>query len=308
MDRSGLDRRWAVLAARGDVGFLLRCYAVYRRIDARDRVYVLAAGAFITLIPLSIVVATVTDAGGTSSLGERMVEELSLSGAAEESVLILFTYPPGATTGITAFSVLLLLYSMNGFFGSVQRTFELAWELPRMGYHGALHRAAGAAVLLCGVVLVGAVGSLIDGNGPLVAVVTVAAQIALLTASWILATDLLLSRRLRRRVFLWGSALSAVMQLAVGWGAAIYLPGLFDRQTSRYGVIGAALAIVTLLIIFASVIVGGAIIGAVLGRRGRVPARPAEDHPEGVRPATLGPETLEPDQVDAVDTAEGSIR
>lgn len=280
------------------------CLQTYQRIDGRDRVYMLAGGAFITLVPLSIVLATAAGASGKGSVGERVVERLGLSGAAEQSVLTLFTYPPGVVAKATAISLLLLLWSVNGFFGSVQRTFETAWELPRMGWRGGLYRVAGAVALLSGLVLVGFVGSLVRRSGTTGAVLTLVLQLGLLIGCWVLGTYLLLCRRLRRRALLLGSALSATIQLAAGWAAALVMPALFTRQTTRYGVIGAALALVTLLIILAGVIVAGAVIGSVLGRWDRG-SPDASFHPERVRPARSGAGSME---VDQVDSAERSVR
>ena len=305
MERAELEQRWSELAGRRDVGLVLACVRLYQRLDGRDRVYMLAGGMFITLVPLGIVLASAAGASGRGTMGERMVERLALTGAAEQSVLTLFTYPPGAVAGVTTFSLLLLLWSLNGFFGSVQRTFEGAWALPRRGWRGGLYRVAGAAVLLSGLVLVGFVGTAVRRNGAVAAVATLALQLVLLTGCWVVGTHLLLSRRVRRRPLLLGSTLSAALQLAAGWAAATVMPALFTRQTSRYGVIGAALALVTLLIILAFVIVAGAVIGSVLGRRDGATPLPATFHPERVRPEPVAPGTMGLDQVD---TAERSVR
>jgi membrane protein len=242
----------------------VRCFRLFRRIDGRDQMLMLAGQGFIALVPLLIVLASAFGSGGSDRLGRRIIVEMSLSGTAADSVRILFTYPPGATGGITGFSMLLLLYSLNGFFGSLQRVFEKAWALPSRGYRGAAHRAAGAMALLGGLVTVGWIGASV-GDAPLARVLGLALQVALLVGVWVLGMDLILCRRVERRRLVPGAVLTAALQLTAGWASAIYMPEIFLRQTTRYGVIGAALALVTWLITVAAVLVVGAVVSAVLG-------------------------------------------
>ncbi len=110
------------------------------------------------------------------------------------------------------------------------------------------------------------------------------AQAGVAVGGWLLATSSMLAGRVPIRTLGEGAVLSAALQLVVGWGTAIYVPQLFARNAERYGAVGVALALVTWLIAVASVVVGGAVIGAVLGG---VPA-------EAVARTGLIPGTTEP--------------
>jgi membrane protein len=264
---SRLDPWLVRLEGYGPTLFLVRCYRIFMRIEGRDRVLMLAGQGFIALVPLLVVIASFTSASGASQVGEGIIAKMGLTDSAAEAVKILFAYPPGATGGITLFSVGLLLFSLNGFARSVQRTFEGAWGLSRVGMRGTASRTGGLIMLLGAGIAAGWLGGQLD-TLPAGVVLALAAQALIIVGGWLLGTSLMLSGRTAARALLRGAVLSAVLQLIVGWGTAIYVPELFARNAERYGVVGVALALVTWLIAIASVIVGGAIVGAVLGGAG----------------------------------------
>lgn len=241
----------------------VRMVRLFVVIDGRDRILMLAGQAFIAVIPLLIVVATVTGFDGTSSVGGYLVARFDLEGSAETSVRLLFDRPPDATGGTSLVSLAVLLWTTNSFARSLQRTFAAAWELPPVTRHGTWHRLVGFVVLL--LVLSGAswVGNAL-GAGVVLTSVSVVAQLAAVVGGWALVSHLMLSRRLPLRVLLPGAVASAVIQLVVGWGTAIYMPGLVTRNADNYGVIGAALALVSWLIVVSAAIVASAVAGRVL--------------------------------------------
>lgn len=247
--------------------FLLRCYRVFMLIDGRDRALMLAGQGFIALVPMLVVIASFTTASGAAEVGDGIVERMNLTDSAAEAVHALFDYPPGAAGGITLFSLVLLLFSVNGFARSVQQTFESAWGLPRIGMRGTTSRTGGLIVLLGTGFVAGWVGGQLDW-GPVGMVVGVVVQTAVISVGWLVGMSLMLSRRAPARALALGAVLTAVLQLVVGWGTAIYVPELFARNAERYGVIGVALALVTWLIVVAYVVVGGAIVAAVVANGG----------------------------------------
>lgn len=260
------------LERHGATSLLLRCVRTFQLIEGRDRVLMLAGQGFIALVPLLVVVASLTGASGAGGVGEGLVERWGLTGSAAAAVTSLFAYPPGATGGVTLFSAGLLLFSLNGFARSVERTFQGAWGLRRTGFRGKVDRTAGLAVLLGAGFAAGWVRQRLD-TVPAGLVLGLAAQAAVVVGGWVLGTSLMLSRRVPTRSLLGGAVLSTVLQLVVGWGTALYVPELVARNAERYGVVGVALALVTWLLAVASVIVGAAVVGAVLGTSAHPAAR-----------------------------------
>ncbi|WP_122817459.1 YhjD/YihY/BrkB family envelope integrity protein [Nocardioides pantholopis] len=260
--------------------FLVRCLRIFLHIEGRDRVLMLAGQGFLALIPMLLVLASFASSSGAGRVGEEINRRMGLTGNAAEAVSTLFAYPPGTTGGATVLSLALLIFSLNGFARSVQQTFEGAWGLPRMGIRGTAYRAAGLAVLLTTGFTVGWVGRPLDSLESRV-LLGLVGQAAIGVVGWLVGTSLMLSRRVPARDLLAGAVLSTVLQLIVGWGTAIYLPDLFARNAERYGVVGVALALVTWLVTVASVVVGAAILGAVLGTGGGGPVRAAAEGPPG---------------------------
>lgn len=241
----------------------VRLVRLFLDIDGRDRVLMLAGQAFIAVIPLLIVVATVAGTGGSSAVGSYLVRRFALDGSAEESVRILFDRPPEAAGGITLLSLVVLVWTSNSFARSLQRTFGAAWDLPRPGARGTVHRTLGLVVLM--VVLFGLswLGNVLRDSA-LLAILVLLVQLGVVVGGWALASHLMLARRVPVRRLLPGAVATAVVQLLVGWGTAIWLPGLVTRNADNYGVIGAALALVSWLIVVSASIVASAVLGRVL--------------------------------------------
>ncbi len=258
----------------------VRLLRLFLRIDGRDRVLMLAGQAFIAVIPLLIVVASFAGADGSSAVGGYLVRRFDLDGSAETSVRLLFERPPEAAGGTTLLSLVVLLWTVNSFARSLQRTFADTWSLPRRAPGVVLHRAAGLLVLL--VVLSGAswAGRLTDA-GVLGTVLGLVIQVGVLVGGWLVATHLLLSRRVPVADLLPGAVATAAVQLLAGWGTALWMPQLVARNADHYGVIGAALALVSWLIVIAAIIVASAVAGRVLA--------PVPDEQEG-EPACPTPE------------------
>ena len=125
-----------------------------------------------------------------------------------------------------------------------------------------------------------------------------ALQLIVLVPSWLAVSYFLLSRRRRVRQLVPGAVISAMVQLALGWATALYVPALIERQASRYGVIGVAFALVSWLVLVAGGIVVSAVMGAELGsevsrnRHGRAdPDRGPEPGPDREPEAQPDPET-----------------
>ncbi|MCF6379298.1 YihY/virulence factor BrkB family protein [Nocardioides KLBMP 9356] len=244
----------------------LQLVLVFLRIEGRDRTLMLAGQAFIAVIPILIVVATISGADGSSGVGSYLVNRFGLDGSAEESVRVLFDRPPGATGGVTLVSVVVLLFTTNSFARSLQRTFCAAGELPRRAPGANACRALGLLVLLVVLFGVSWFGNLVGAHA-LPRVAGIVAQLLVVVGGWALATHLFLARRESLRLLLPGAAASAVVQLVVGWGTALRLPRLIARNAESYGSIGVALALVSWLIVVAASIVASAVIGSVLAKR-----------------------------------------
>ncbi|MEV0283086.1 MULTISPECIES: YhjD/YihY/BrkB family envelope integrity protein [unclassified Kribbella] len=229
-----------------------------------DRALSIAGKAFIALVPLLIVVATLLSTSDAEAVANWMITRFGLTGTTADTVRSLFSRPPSSSGGLTILSVLTVLISASSFARSIQRTYEVAWDLPARGLRRTVDGIQGAFLLLLALVVLASIASLAD-DLPGGVLVTLALQTCAAVPGWWLGAWLLLSRRVAWRLLLPGAVVSALAQTTVSAVGARYVPYLIEQNTERYGVIGVAIAIISWLVILALVIVGSAVVGAQLG-------------------------------------------
>jgi membrane protein len=229
-----------------------------------DRALTLAGQAFIALVPMLIIVATLLSGSGALALGDWLIGRFALTDASADAVHSLFARPPSASGGLTILSVLTVLVSASSFARSVQRTYETAWQLPARGLRRAINGVQGAWLLILVLAALAYLAGLADRlPGGLIVVAVAQACVAL--PGWWLASWLLLTRRVAWRLVLPGAVVSALGQVLVGVAEARYVPHLIERNAERYGVIGVAIALISWLVVIALLIVVSAVVGAELG-------------------------------------------
>jgi len=234
------------------------------QIRVYDRALTIAGKAFIALVPLLIVTATLLSKGNSAAIGDWMIKRFGLSGASADAVNSLFARPPSAGGGLTILSVVTVLVAASSFARSIQRTYETAWDLPARGLRRTVHGVGGAFMLLIALVCLAWIASLAD-DLPGGLIVSLVAQTAAGIPGWWLGTWLLLTRRVAWRLLLPGAVVSALAQTIVSTAGATYVPHLIERNTERYGVIGVAIAIISWLVILSLMVVASAVVGAELG-------------------------------------------
>lgn len=229
-----------------------------------DRALTLAGQAFIALIPLMIVLATMVSSSDSLAIGDWVIDRFKLTGSSAEAVQSLFGQPPAGSGGLTFLSVITVVVSASSFARSVQRTYELAWDLPARGLRRTVNGIEGALLILIALLLLGYLASLAN-DLPAGSLITVIAQLCTAIPGWWLASRLLLSGRVSWRLLFPGAVASAVAQVAVSSAGAVYVPHLIERNTDRYGVIGVAIALISWLVVLALLVVASAVVGAQLG-------------------------------------------
>ncbi|TWD80053.1 membrane protein [Kribbella amoyensis] len=286
MNRGWAERPWIRrIESRLRTSLVWRIMVATVEIRVYDRALTIAGKAFIALVPLMIVVATVVSNSDAQAVADFLISRFSLTGASADAVRSLFGRPPSVSGGLTLLSVLTVLVSASSFARSVQRTYEVAWELPARGIRRTLDGIQGALLLLAALVALAYVASLAD-ELPGGLIVSLVVQTCVAVPGWWLGTRLLLSRRVAWRLLLPGAVISALAQVLVSAAGAVYVPHLIERNANRYGVIGVAIALISWLVVLSLLVVASAVVGAQLGaalaRRNEAqteaePPEPAED-------------------------------
>jgi membrane protein len=244
-------------------------------VNLRDRALMLAGQAFIALIPLMIILATIASTADAQAVADWLVDRFSLTGPAEEAVDALFAKPPSASGGASILSIVVLLFSVASFARLLQRTFEVAWDLPP-SRRGAVGRLGAIVVLIASVAAISWLAGLVGTvrAGWLLSPVVI---FCLSAPAWWLLMWLVLDRRIGWVPLLPGACVSAAVLVAASVGSSIWMPFLIERNTARYGVVGVAIALISWLVALAFLIVASAVIGAQIGpvlARARVASAP----------------------------------
>ena len=228
-----------------------------------DRTVILAAQAFSAILPLFIVVATISPHPGGDSPGVFMARRLGLTAEDVSSLQSVVAPPPSARASIGIVGVVLALLTATSFARALQRSHELAWRLPRTGLRAAWRPLALVIGLAVYVELLFLFGRLVRGvpAGTLVEdLVTFAGGWALWTGSgWIL-----LGGRVRLRLLAAGGLLTTVGFTVLRRLSAIYLPTLVASNQQQYGLLGVAFTLYSWLSACAFIIVVATVVGAVL--------------------------------------------
>lgn len=253
---------------------LARMVTALFRINLRDRALSLAGQAFMALVPMVIVLATLVTSTDAQAVGGWLISTYQLTGTAEQAVTSLFSRPPDATSGIGVLGFLVLLLSVNSFARLVQRTYELAWELPPRRGRRTVDGMRGALALLLTLggmaYLSGVLSDVIDR--PLVVQLI---KVLVAVPAWWGMTHVFLGGRVSWTLLLPGAVVAAVGHVLTSLGSSLWMPHLIERNAERYGVIGVAVALITWLLVLAFLVVTSAVVQAQLGpaltRRGGGP-------------------------------------
>jgi membrane protein len=228
-----------------------------------DRSVILAAQGFSAILPLFIVVATVSPQPGGDSPAAFMARRLGLTADDVSSLEVAVLPQPSARASVGVVGVVLALLTATSFARALQRSYELAWRLPRAGVRAAWRPLALVIGLALYVELLFLFGRLVRGvpAGTLLEdLVTFAATWALWTgAGWIL-----LGGRVRLRLLAAGGLLTAVGFAVLRRLSAVYLPTLVASNQQQYGLLGVAFTLFSWLSACAFIIVVATVVGAVL--------------------------------------------
>ena len=202
-------------------------------IEGAQHATVLAAQAFTSLIPFTVVAAALGP--GDKELSDRIVERFSLDGSAERNVRTLFNDAGEVESAVTWVGVVILVLSALSFTAAMQRMFQRAYGRERRGrrdmWRGLVWLAGFAAWLVLS-------SALRDGFKELGGVVLAVAVTGVTGfVLWLVTPMILLGRRDWRRLAP-GAVVSAVLGALAGVASAIYVPILMTWSAERYGLIG----------------------------------------------------------------------
>jgi membrane protein len=223
-----------------------------------DRAVALAAQAFSALIPLLMVYSAVVSRGEGEDFADRLIDSFDLHGSSAATVREAFTSSQTIDDSASLFGALLLIVAALSFSRALQRLYEGAYGLPKLGMRNS-HRGLEWLVLVAAYWSVRPVVAGLFGS----TVLRVTASLALGAALWTATPYLLLGRRLAWRRLLPGAVLAAVGMTVLGASSVIWLPRAIASSADQFGAMGVAFALLSWLVAAGFVLVGAATAGAV---------------------------------------------
>lgn len=258
--------------------FVLRALSCFQRVAGFDRAIALASGALTALIPLAILAGAVLPHVQATDAANWIIDRYRLSGGGAEAVDHVLSPATGANTDITVFGAILLVIAVLSFSRGVQRLFEQTWELAPLSVRNTVNDLIWIIGLVVYLVITAGVHRLIDVGRLQIATNLVVMPVTAIFLAW--SGRILSAKRIGWPDLLPFAALGAVTLAIYFTVAAVYMPHLFSSYATRYGAIGAVLAMISALFGIMLVVVGSAAVGReVFVELGRIRRgeRPADD-------------------------------
>ena len=206
-----------------------RSLARFVELEGFDRAMALAGQSFAALLPLLIVVGSVSPAGD-DDLADSLIDRFKLSGSAADALEAAVAPPPHS--GLSAVGAVLLVISALSFTRAMQRLYIRAWRLDKLGLKANGWGLGWLALFVAFWSLQPAVVGLFSG------LVAFMVSLALSTGLWLLTPWLLTAKRIPWRRLLPQAFLTAIGLLALTIWAAIYLPRAVAAASADCGILG----------------------------------------------------------------------
>ena len=241
--------------------FLGRCTRRFILMEGFDRCIVLSSQAFTAMIPLLILVSTLAPADQEDLISDTIIRKFGLSGDSADAVEALFNAPAAATSSLSVFSVLLLIYSGVSFTRRMGAMYRAAWEQEKEGVRSGIFATLGLFVLIVEVVLAYAIRNIVS-RFPLDWVWAIPITAVTGAVLWTSVPYLLLNRQVHWRRLAVGGATTAVGTALLTVATTIYMPPLVERYTNEFGLFGITMALIGWLLAASYILVLCTVFGA----------------------------------------------
>ncbi|NMH96989.1 YhjD/YihY/BrkB family envelope integrity protein [Pseudonocardia acidicola] len=236
----------------------------FTELDLVNQATILAALAFMLLIPVLVTVAALLPLGTADGVPAAAGRRFGLTDAATADLRQLFPTRATVRGASTAFGTALTLLSAYAWPTALQKAYEIAWNVPAKGWK-ALWRP------LVWLVVFVAIGALLLEVGPLINVpepgrsalqLLIWAPLLFVWTWW--TQHFLLAGRVGWRLLLPGAVAMTIGLLALRLGATLFLSSTITYHYREYGPLGIVFMLLSWFIAFSVVMLGGAVVGVAL--------------------------------------------
>lgn len=259
--RRGLDRERVIrtLTFWLRPAFALRVVHRFQRIVGFDRAVALASSALTALVPLAVVIGALLSRAEGNDIATRVIDRYELTGAGADAVTDVFSPAGGTDVSVSVAGALLLLVAVLSFTRAVQRLFEQTWELDPLSVRNTLNGFRFGAVFVVYVLATGWIHGFVGHGRVELGATLVALPLTALFLVW--GGRTLTAKRIEWADLLPFGVIASSLTAAYSVVAALYVPHLFSSYATRFGVIGAVLAMISTLFCIMLVVVASAALG-----------------------------------------------
>jgi membrane protein len=239
--------------------FVLRVVNRFQKLAGFDRSIALASAALTATIPLLIVTSAVASDLGGKSTADRVIDRYELTGGGAEAVRDVFSPPVGTSTTVGIVGFLFLMVAVLSFSRAVQRLFEQTWELSPLSVRNTFNGILWITGLLVYLTVSGLIHGALGRSRLELSAALLAAPVSAAFLFW--SGRRLSAKRIAHKDLYPFAVVGAVLLAAFSVGATVYVPHLFDTYATRYGVIGAVFAMISVLFCGMLILVASAAVG-----------------------------------------------
>lgn len=238
-----------------------------RELDIVNHALILASLSLTLLVPALVTLAAFLPIGSGSGLAAGAMRRLGITSQAAQDLRHLFPATHKVAGSTTVLSGLITLFFAIGWPAELGRGYQSIWSLPARGLRDSWRTVAWLASFFVVLGLIASSGRLVSGLGGVVVTGLVAVPITFVWSWW--GQHLLLGGRVGWRPLLPGAIATSLSLFGFSIGMHVYLPHAIVDNFDKYGPIGIVLALLSWIIGFSVVMLGGPLVGHTLWVRRR---------------------------------------
>jgi membrane protein len=234
----------------------------WREVDIMNHGIILASLGLTLLIPALITITALMPLGRDGGFAAGIIRRFGLSAQAADDVRQLFPSSQRVAGSTTAVSAVATLFWSFGWPAELGRGYQAIWALPDRKLRD-LWRAIPWLASLIGVIAYAmVVGMIAEGTAGRVVQTVLAVPVVFLWAWW--SQHLLLAGRVSWRALLPGAAVTTAALVGLSIAMSLYVPRAIVYNMDRYGPLGIIFVLLTWLVGFAVVMLGGPLVGHMI--------------------------------------------
>lgn len=230
-----------------------------RQADLMREAMILAAQAFLCLIPVMITIAAISPLGGSHSVSTDFTERMGLSVAASHDVQRLFASPHDVRRTTTEVGIAVAILFAYGWPSALRRGYEATWRLSPRGSRDMWRGIVWILIFLVGAVAVVVLSVDVHGRWGQFGVDVLTVLLVLLGTWW--TQHLLLGGRVAWRALLPGAVAITVGLFGLRWFTSVLFSGWMVSNQRSYGPMGTVFILMAWVVGFSFVMLGGAVVG-----------------------------------------------